>query len=208
VDGALTEFAACYNRAKAGLRTAEHLRGVVSAAKLFFAHLEEIGVNWSTEQKVLGSFSEIMGFVPTDKILRQFADIFEEHGAVISTDEVRALMALSPQRASRGQQKVNETGIRRCQLEAIQFLSKRISQLRSQNTAAMLVSLSSSSPQASAEECAQMPLVIDAILLSAAANALGCVLSCAPCCVIAAAEYALAALLQLEKDAACSGLMD
>lgn len=75
VDGALTEFAACYNRAKAGLRTAENLSGVVSAAKLFFAHLEEIGVNRSTEPKVLGSFSEIMGFVPTDKILRQFADI-------------------------------------------------------------------------------------------------------------------------------------
>lgn len=53
-----------------------------------------------------------------------------------------------------------------------------------------------------------MQAVIDAIVIAAAANALGCVLGCVPCCAIAAAMYLTAALLQLEKDAACAGLVE
>lgn len=179
------------------------------AAKLLFAHLDEIGATGSNERKMLAPSSTVLEFELSADAIINFRSIMVQEGAIVSNDDVRKMCTIARDRREAGLGKIRQIGLAGTQREVVAFLNRRATALQSTLSKARLRTVRfATGSQASAEECAQMQLVIDATLVSASMNAAGCLLLCAPCCGIAAGLYILAAVLQLEKDAACSGLYE
>lgn len=204
LEEASSEFVAAWGKRRVSSLTTEDLRAVTVSAKILFSHLDEIGWTAATEKDILSDPSRVLNYEPTKELVLLMKRTLETQGAIVSTKDVEGLFHLSIEGKERGLKRIREGGLRASQRDALAFLHRQIVRSRSSQTVAYRRVALQDVPLAA--QCEQMQAVIDATFLSAALNGLACAILCVPCCGIAAGLGVLGALLQSEKNTACSGL--
>jgi hypothetical protein len=135
---------------------------------------------------------------PDDLLIREVGKSLKSHGSDMSGEALRKMLTVPIERRSAAIERLRDVGFAGCALAAINA-ARSASGLGNTTGVAAQARMVPRTDTA----CQEFQLIIDAIVIIAALDGLGCLAGCVPCCGIAAGALLFAGILEFIHDWFC-----